>query len=1218
MPSTNDDQKHAVTGSGDETDSTKGPPGAAPCRKCRVLPRALGLVVVLLLAAVALAPTLLSTGPGRNLVLSVANDRLQGTLAADGIKLSWFGRCRAEALKVTDPQGREVLSVDGIDLGGGLWKAKQAMTHLPQIAVESPQVVLYMDEDGRISLAQAFSPQTPSPPDDEEAGPVSIPDGRINISDGTVRVARSDGREYQVSDVQLDIGLGSDGSVDTTLSGTLGAAGKLSGKVAVTGLLSAGRIDLTNAGGTISVQTDEPVDIQPITALALEQGGVTGHLGLLLEGSVESGALTAEWTTDLTGVASAGVAGRPVAPTSMRLAGKVQASNDAISGRMQASGDVGTVTAEASFTPSDRPLSVSTDALRAALLEGQDIDLPQFSLTAQADVDFPALERALPGLLHVREDTEITGGRLAVTKLNVSGGGQPAVEAAVELTGLSAQTASGQIRSEPIELTVDAAVRTAEGLQGKVVLKSAFGHLTANGTPSGMRATLESDLSALQTQLGRFFDFGSAELAGDLFATIEATRAREEDFDFAIQLSGQRLRYATREQELGIQLATFENKGSIALTGRQSPRIEVQNATLDVEGRVQADASGWYDLETGGFGVQADLARTDLSFVGRQMAALGTDALAGYGGNVEAHTRVDRSAKDAPIVSEGNLRVAQPQIDGETLSEQLRAEWSGVEMAPEAGTLKVALAKLESAFANLTAKDVNARLSGETAVDGRIEAAADLAKCAAVAARMGGAKKPPEISGNLSFRTVCRSDAGGFSASGEGAIRDFVVGGDTPSPKENVQFAYDAALDHRSEIIDLRKLNLESGLMSTQVTGRVNDYSKACELALDGQYQIAWGRATQLLHELVPSTAELISFAGDTSGKLTARGPARQPNARPAFRGLNAGADLGWASAEVYGLPLSRAVFKPALADGQLKLPPASIKVAGGSVRLGGELDFRPKELTLRIPGTLTLLKTIKITPQLARELLGRFNPVFSKATRVEGIVDLTVQDLAMPLAGGSKGGSGSGRLELTNAQVQPGGLMTTLIELGGLGKSDMYAVRFSGLDFQVKQGRIHYRDFTMTFADNPFDLKFYGSVGLDDTLDLVVSLPVRPALLTRLGVTGPVTEYAKKRSGTRVDVPIVGTREDPKLDLAKVDKEKLLREVLKQGVLNQDLPIDKKDVTDPKSLLEKGGKLLEGDSKQKKSEGKGGKSKAKGKQKGGLDDLIKGLPGQQQKKKKD
>ena len=179
--------------------------------------------------------------------------------------------------------------------------------------------------------------------------------------------------------------------------------------------------------------------------------------------------------------------------------------------------------------------------------------------------------------------------------------------------------------------------------------------------------------------------------------------------------------------------------------------------------------------------------------------------------------------------------------------------------------------------------------------------------------------------------------------------------------------------------------------------------------------------------------------------------------------------------------------------------------------------------------------------------MLSRINPIFLGMSRVEGTVFLTTEGILLPLGELFKTqASGVGRLDLGKMKVQPDGLLAELLKLGGLPEAEQYAVEVGGLDFAIKDGRIGYQDFTLTFSKE-FNLKFYGSVGLDETLDLVVSLPVGAGLLERLGVRGPVSEYARKLTGSRVDIPIVGTRLKPKLDFSRVDAEALISGVIQE-----------------------------------------------------------------------
>ncbi|MBN2446278.1 MAG: hypothetical protein JXO22_06115, partial [Phycisphaerae bacterium] len=131
------------------------------------------------------------------------------------------------------------------------------------------------------------------------------------------------------------------------------------------------------------------------------------------------------------------------------------------------------------------------------------------------------------------------------------------------------------------------------------------------------------------------------------------------------------------------------------------------------------------------------------------------------------------------------------------------------------------------------------------------------------------------------------------------------------------------------------------------------------------------------------------------------------------------------------------------------------------------------------------------------------------------------------------------------------------------------------------------------------FELRFYGSVGLDDTLDLVVSIPVRPALLKRLGVTGPLDEYASVLAATRIDIPLVGTRQKPQLDFSRVDTKALVEQAVK--------------ATAGKALEQGLGNLLGGDKGEAKKDEKQGDKAGDA-----LKNLLQNANEQQKKKKKD
>lgn len=93
-------------------------PGEKPKR--RRLLRVAGSLLLLLVVLVALAPVLLSTGPGTRLVVSLINKQVGGTVEIDDLSLGWFSGQRIVGLRYDDPAAglnAEVGEIDASELG---------------------------------------------------------------------------------------------------------------------------------------------------------------------------------------------------------------------------------------------------------------------------------------------------------------------------------------------------------------------------------------------------------------------------------------------------------------------------------------------------------------------------------------------------------------------------------------------------------------------------------------------------------------------------------------------------------------------------------------------------------------------------------------------------------------------------------------------------------------------------------------------------------------------------------------------------------------------------------------------------------------------------------------------------------------------------------------------------------------------------------------------
>ena len=372
---------------------------------------------------------------------------------------------------------------------------------------------------------------------------------------------------------------------------------------------------------------------------------------------------------------------------------------------------------------------------------------------------------------------------------------------------------------------------------------------------------------------------------------------------------------------------------------------------------------------------------------------------------------------------------------------------------------------------------------------------------------------------------------------------------------------HNVLIDPASRNVGIDRFDLTSSpdLLSVSLTGRVRDWDSRQALELTGQYQGVWQQINALLAQMSPKAAEMVQLAGRTGGAFRVSGPLSDPQVSPVYRQLDAAVPVGWKSGNLFGLGIGEAALRPRFADGKFTLPQAEIPASGGTVRLGGEVDLGGPQPVLTLPGRLAVLERVPITKEFGRQVLSRINPIFAQVASIEGAVSLDVDGVRLPLGDALKtAGQGRGHLDLSSVRMQPAGILGKLLETGGVAKGESVLVKVNGVDFLIRDGGVEYDNFIFVFADT-FDLKFFGRVGFDDTVDMSVSVPVRAGLLGQLGVTGPVLQYARALEGMRFDIPVIGTRLKPRLDFSKVDPKPLIQKAIKGLV---DVPL--KNLLDP------------------------------------------------------
>ena len=170
------------------TPPTDVPPVAStPTKKKRRWPKILAwtaaVVVLLLVGLVALAPTLVSTGPGTALVAKIAQGQINGKLTLSGLSVGWFSGTKLNEAIVEDDNGVRVAELANLTSGLTLLDAIRGNLDLGDASLRLSLPTVVVKSDGTTNLDHVFRLDEPS------TSKTEIPDlkGSLKI-DGEVTV----------------------------------------------------------------------------------------------------------------------------------------------------------------------------------------------------------------------------------------------------------------------------------------------------------------------------------------------------------------------------------------------------------------------------------------------------------------------------------------------------------------------------------------------------------------------------------------------------------------------------------------------------------------------------------------------------------------------------------------------------------------------------------------------------------------------------------------------------------------------------------------------------------------------------------------------------------------------------------------------------------------------------------------------------------------------
>jgi len=397
----------------------------------------------------------------------------------------------------------------------------------------------------------------------------------------------------------------------------------------------------------------------------------------------------------------------------------------------------------------------------------------------------------------------------------------------------------------------------------------------------------------------------------------------------------------------------------------------------------------------------------------------------------------------------------------------------------------------------------------------------------------------------------------------------------TPTLKTAISF------DLPAQRLLIESAELQSNTMRLTASGTIDSAGSNRQIDLGCQVDYDLARVTPLLMPYVGNGVQLagretahFKIAGTLPNASVTTTPTAGVSAVPSrlaasSRGmigtplleqLTGSADAGWQSANVYGLAVGPGRLEAQLAQGQVNITPIDLALGEGRLQLAPRLRLAPEPAVLTLPPG-TVVDHVHVTPEVADGALKYISPFLARATQTEGQFSIGLQEAMLPFAE-PRAATATGQLNVHKVRVSPGpvaGVIVTAVhQIESLIKRDnvplvsqraqrpLLELDERAVDFQLVNGRVYHR--RQNFQIGEIAVATSGSVGLDQTLDLLVEVKIPDDLKTNRPLLENLQgETVKFRvGGTLGEARIVGT---PIADFARQLLDKPVEQTIEKGL---------------------------------------------------------------------
>jgi hypothetical protein len=228
--------------------------------------------------------------------------------------------------------------------------------------------------------------------------------------------------------------------------------------------------------------------------------------------------------------------------------------------------------------------------------------------------------------------------------------------------------------------------------------------------------------------------------------------------------------------------------------------------------------------------------------------------------------------------------------------------------------------------------------------------------------------------------------------------------------------------------------------------------------------------------------------------------------------------------ADILGMRLGRTHLAARGAQGNVTVEPIHASLNGGTVDLRPVIERRPDGSWLARLEPGSSIQNAAVNEEVSDRVLSYVVPILEDATRVTGTLSASIKRAEFPIGlVGSTGPVVEGSLVFENVSFGPGPLARTLLAVATPAVQPELRLE-QAIVLDIRDGRVFQHGLSIAVG-KVVRITVDGSVGLDRTVDLVVSVPIQAESFQNVPIFNRVSR------ALRADIPIRGTLDEPKVD---------------------------------------------------------------------------------------